>query len=273
MRGADNKFVAMENAPRGVFIGPLFLLGSHFMQTGKVLGIGAALSAGLLAAHVASAATLTLEEYVVGISSFGTTSLTGSAGSYSAGAGSYRGLSWTGVSSTVANSGGTDSLSLTFTGLTGTAYDGFLISDTSFSEMGTGLTLSASSSSTATTGSGGGVFAPIGFADKNDKLFGVPSGNISGYPSGSVVSESSGAYSADTGSPSTVNISAPYSLTTNALVNTLASGGSSIYTVTATASVTGGTASAVTLPGSGPLSLIGGLVVVGGLAIRRRMKL
>ena len=242
------------------------------MQTGKVLGIGAVLSAGLLAAHVASAATLTLEEYVVG-GGYKSTSLTGSAGSYSAGAGSYVGLSWTGVSASVVNSGGTASLSLSFTGLTGTGYQGFLVSDTSFSETGTGLTLAASSSSTVTSGSGGGVFSGIAFADKNNTLFGVPSSDSSGYPNNSVVAESSGAYSASPSSPQTVSsISSPYSLTTNGVVDTSLAGGGSTYNFTAVTSVTGGTTSAVTLPGSGPLTIVGGLVVVGGLAIRRRMK-
>ena len=243
------------------------------MQSGKFLGIGAVLSAGLLAAHVASASTLTLEEYVVGGTTFGSTSLTGSAGSYSAGAGSYGALSWTGVSASVVNSGGTDSLSFTLTGLTGAGYDGFLISDGSFSETGTGLALSSSSAYSLTGGSSGGTIATVGFADKNNKLFGVPSNNSSSYPSGSVVSESSGAYSADTGSPSTLAISGPYSLTTNGIFDNSFTGGSGVYTITATTSVTGGAApAAVTLPGSGPLSVVGGLVLVGGLAIRRRMK-
>ncbi len=242
------------------------------MQTGKFLGIGAALSAGLLAANVASASTLTLEEYAVGGNTFSSIALNGSAGSYSSGTGGYLTMSWSGVAATVVNSGGTASLELEFTGLTGSGYDGFLVSDSSFSETGTGLTLSASSSSTATSGSGGGAFSPIGLADNNNSLFGVPSADSSSYPSGSVKSESSGAYSASVSSPQTISISGPFSLTTNAIVNTEFTGGSSVYNITADTSVTGGTTSAVTLPGSGPLTIVGGLVVVGGLAIRRRMK-
>jgi hypothetical protein len=242
------------------------------MQTGKVLGIGAALSAGLLAAHVASASTsLTLEEYS-GNSSFKTATLSGSAGSYTASNGSYSGVSWTSVAATVVNSGGTASLELSFTGLTGSGSASFLVSDTAFSETGTGLTLSASESQTLTSGTGtGNTLDVAGFADSNNAAFGVPSTDSFLFPNNSVISESSGAYAEGVGSPpvSGITLSSNYSLTANALV-TLAS--VSTYNATFKTSVTGAAPAAVSLPGSGPLTIIGGLVMVGGLAIRRRIK-
>ncbi len=240
------------------------------MQTGKVLGIGAALSAGLLAAHVASASTtLTLEEYS-GTSTFATTTLSGSAGSYSASSGSYNGVSWTSVLATVVNSGGTASLELSFTGLTGSGSASFLVSDTAFSQTGTGLSLSASDSQTLNSGAGtNDTFGAVGFADANNVAFGVPSADSFIYPANAVVPESSGAYNAQVGAPTSVAISSSYSLTTNADV-TLTSG--STYNASFTTSVTGAAPAAVSLPGSGPLTVIGGLVMVGGLAIRRRIK-
>ncbi|MGC8541194.1 MAG: hypothetical protein ACP5QA_11255 [Phycisphaerae bacterium] len=46
----------------------------------------------------------------------------------------------------------------------------------------------------------------------------------------------------------------------------------STYNGTFVTALAGSAPAAVTLPGSGPLSVVGGLVLVGGLAIRRRMK-
>jgi len=232
------------------------------MQTGKVLGIGAALSAGLLAAHVASA-SVSLEVFHPGGGTYSTVSLGSS--------GSYGGMSWSDVTATILNSGGTASLDLSFTGLTGSGYLGFLASDTAFSETGTGLSLSASDSQTVTAGSGSGDnFGLYGFADANNAAFGVPSVDVSSYPTGSVVSETSGAsVVVGNGSPLTVSLASNYSLTTNAVV-ALSSGSS--YNASFTTSVTGAAPAAVSLPGSGPLTIIGGLVMVGGLAIRRRIK-
>ncbi len=242
------------------------------MQTGKILGIGAALSAGLLAAHVASASTaLTLEEYS-GTSTFATATLSGSAGSYSASSGSYNGVSWSSVLATVVNSGGTASLQLAFTGLKGTpgSIADFLVSDTAFSETGTNLTLSASYSQTITSGSGSGdIFGVVGFADSKNAAFGVPSGDAGGYPSGSVVSDTPGASSVSAGSLPTVSLASNYSLTTNAQIQFFSG---NTYSATFKTSVTGAAPAAVSLPGSGPLTIIGGLVMVGGLAIRRRIK-
>lgn len=179
-------------------------------------------------------------------------------------------MSWSGVTATVVNSGGTASLELSFTGLTGAGSDGFLLSDTSFTETGAGLTLSASESQSATDGSGSGdIFGALGFADANNNAFGVPQTNAGSFPPGAVVSEASGAYSVGAGSPATIGLTSNYSLTTNGTVD-LFSG--STYTASFTTSVTGAAPSAVTLPGSGPLTIVGGLVVVGGLAVRRRFK-
>ena len=290
MRGADNKFVAMENAPRGVFIGPLFLLGSHFMQTGKVLGIGAALSAGLLAAHVASASTtLTLEEFGAGgtgpATSYGTTTLISQgSGTYTAGGGSYGGTTWTGVAATISQGASGASLELAISGLTDSFSEwGFIVSDTSFAAAGSGASLKASGSYTvASAGSQDSVssFGAVGYADPGNNLLGVPNG--AGVPSNVHVTSSADsaasaffgpAYATKSASATTSPVSVPgaYSITTEGIINAVGITGGA-YDVNFTTTLSG-TTSAVSLPGSGPLSLIGGLVVVGGLAIRRRMKL
>jgi hypothetical protein len=247
------------------------------MRTGKILGIGAALSAGLIAAHAASA-SVQLEAYAVGSSAYSTLKLTGSAGSYSASSSSYAGLFWSSLDVTVVNSGGNASISLAFSGLHGFGYYGFLTSDTSFPAVGAGASLEASGTDSVTTNNSGtsDTFSAAGYADSNNNLFGVVSSTP--YPANAVTA-SAGAHGASTSSfgpgasanatISPISLASAYSLTTNAIINLQSS---NAYSASFTTSVTGGTPAAVNLPGSGPLTIIGGLVMVGGLAIRRRMK-
>lgn len=258
------------------------------MQTGKILGIGAVLSAGLLAANIASASTLTLEEYAAGGTgsspSYGTTTLYSSgSGTYTTGGGSYGTLNWGGVTATVSQTAHGASLELAISGLTD-AYGewGFLVSDTSFPSLGSGASLVGVASYSLSSGGTKGntdSFSMAGYADPGNHLFGVPSG--AGFPSNVYVSSSaykvnpvtfgpSSQKTSITATTSPISLPSAYSLSTEGIINTTGSGGGP-YNVDFTTSVAG-TSSAVRLPGSGPLTVVGGLVLVGGLAIRRRMK-
>ena len=267
------------------------------MQTGKILGIGAALSAGLLAAHVASASVQTSLEIA---NPSGTGYLTVGSGDYSA-AGVYN----TGTGYFVGSQSGNSQSSAVFTwsdlqvsmlgpgslgfSVEGLSYTGSSDTSASFLATGTGFTYLNTSPNTLTSTGGGGYtgtgsyvsMSQEGYAAASDSAFATSGDNTGGpYPS---TSAGGGTFTASSGSNNSVtDLSATgYSLTYAANftfdyfsnVNKGNTFGTAANPAGGTVSILGGTASAVTLPGSGPLSLVGGLVVVGGLAIRRRMKL
>ena len=266
------------------------------MQTGKILGIGAALSAGLLAAHVASASVVTGVEvgYAVGpttpASYFDASGLTSGGVFYSAGGGAY-GIgtstpqsdttlfSWTklNLSAPSADTLGFSVVDLRFFGSTGYTAN--------FLATGTGFTALAPSSNTLEATGGGAYSLAIGstsftvgyegFAAKSNSSY-----DTTGDKTGLSTLSGSGASSYDTSSAQVGglnDLAAPYSLSYQLQVTgvSVSSGdylGTAASPLGGTSSILAGTASAVTLPGSGPLSVVGGLVLVGGLAIRRRMK-
>lgn len=266
------------------------------MQTGKILGIGAALSAGLLAAHVASASVVTGIEvgYSVGSASPATyvsaSSFTGggqfykiSTGGYGVGAstpGSDTKLfSWSGMNLAAPSAGtlGFSLVNLQFFGSFGYTAD-FLATGTGFSS------LAASPNKLNATG-GGGYSSPSasdafaityeGYAAKSNSSYDT-TGDSTG--TGSLSGSGGSSYGASSvQNTSVTDLAAPYSLSYQLQVTAVSvSPGDYLGTTTSplggTSSILGGTASAVTLPGSGPLTIVGGLVVVGGLAVRRRMK-
>jgi hypothetical protein len=251
------------------------------MQTGKILGIGAVLSAGLLATHVASA-SVQLEVFDSGTATQISLTNLGS-GVYSAvptGSGNY---SWTSLEVSVLGPG---ALGFSVQGL---KYSGTTVATASFLATGTGFTyLNANPNTLTSTGGGGytgtGSFVSMsqgGYAAASNSAFdrtGDSTGGLSpSTPAGG------GAFTTSTESNTSVSdlSSAPgYSLTYAANfafdyfsgANEGNTFGTAADPAGGTVSILGGTASAVTLPGSGPLTVIGGLMVVGGLAIRRRMK-
>ncbi len=267
------------------------------MQTGKILGIGAALSAGLLAAHAASASVVTGVEvgYAVAATTpasyFDASGLTSGGVFYSAGGGAYgigtstpRGdttlFSWAklNLSAPSADTLGFSVVDLQFFGSSGYTAN--------FLATGTGFTALAPSSNTLEATGGGAYSLAIGsqsfgvgyegFAAKSNSSY-----DTTGDKTGSSTLSGSGASSYDASSAKVGglnNLAAPYSLSYQLQVTAEVSVSSVDYLGTAasplggTSSILAGTASAVTLPGSGPLSVVGGLVLVGGLAIRRRMK-
>lgn len=268
------------------------------MQSGKFLSIGAALSAGLLAAHVASASVQTSLEIV---NPSGTGYLTVGSGYYSA-AGVYN----TGGGYFVGSQSINSSSSAIFTwsalqvsvlgpgalgfSVDGLSYVGSTITSASFLAAGTGFTYLNSSPNTLTSTGGGGYtgtgsyvsMSQEGYTAATNSAFDT-TGDNTGGPSSSTPA-GGGTFTPSTSSNAGVTdlSAAGYSLTYSANFafdyfsgvdkgNTF---GTAADPAGGTVSILGGTApAAVTLPGSGPLSLVGGLVVVGGLAIRRRMKM
>ncbi len=269
------------------------------MQTGKVLGIGAALSAGLLAAHVASASIQTGVEISDPLGAY----LTVSSGDYSA-AGLYKnngsaggylvGLQSTNTSNTPIFTWSSLQVSVLGPGALGFSvqdlnYTGSAITSASFLATGTGFTYLSTNPNTLTSTGGGGYTGPgsyvtmsqAGYAAASDAAFDRSGDNTGGpYPSagvgGGTLAPSSGSNTGVTDLPGTgysLTYTANFTFNYSANANEGNTFGTATDPAGGTVSILGGTASAVTLPGSGPLSLVGGLVVVGGLAIRRRMKL
>ena len=273
------------------------------MQTGKILGIGAALSAGLLAAHVASASVVTGVEIAfngqtlaVGSSAYANGEVystspgsgnyqVGATSSAPAGANVY--FTWTGISvSDVA--AGSSELTLTVSGLTNadpgavTSTIGFVASGQNFTFLPTSgdATLAASGSGSYSgavgTGQTGSDYASTaGAVNLSNILYDTTGTNISTATATQYASSSSpnSSYTLATAAvDATQNgLGSPpsYSLTDYAAFNLISPGTTYGGTFATTLS---GAASAVSLPGSGPLTIIGGLVMVGGLAIRRRIK-
>ncbi len=263
------------------------------MQSGKFLSIGAALSAGLLAAHVASASVVTGVKVAFGSSSSYTSAsaYTGggvfySVGSVGSGAygigtstpgGDTTLFSWTklNLSAPSAGSLGFSVVGLQFGG--GGYAANFVATGTSFTSLAANPNTLEASGGGAYSGSAGSSSFTVsyeGFAAKSNGSYDI-SGDNTGQTA--LVGSGGNSYTASTSKNTGVSdLAAPYSLTYQLKVGDLSSGGSlgtSASPLGGTVSILGGTPSAVTLPGSGPLSLVGGLVVVGGLAIRRRMKL
>ena len=266
------------------------------MQTGKILGIGAALSAGLLAAQVASASVVTGVEvgYTVGTSAPATyidaSGFTGGGVFYSTGSSGYGVGSSTPTSDTALfswrtmnlSSPSADSLGLSVVDLQFFGSPGYTAN---FLATGTGFTALAPNTNTLIATGGGGYSTARGstafgvyydgFAAKSNASY-----DTTGDATGSGVLDGSGGSSYD--ASSTTNdalgdLAAPYSLSYEMQVMALSvSSGDYLGTTAAplggTVSILGGVANAVALPGTGPLTLVGGLVLVGGLAIRRRMK-
>ncbi len=274
------------------------------MQTGKILGIGAVLSAGLLAAHVASASVVTGLE----IQGFGLKSQTLTVGSAaytsgelystSAGSGSY-GVSaislapkntvayftWTSLTVSDVATGGSG-LTFSVDGLTnadpGAFQDtvNFVVSGTGFTFLPTSgdatLAVNGSGSYTGGVGNGGSgsdSISTLGSVNASNSLYGATGSNVSTSTVISYDTSTAGSY---TLAPASIDATqhglgnpTDYSLTDVATFTIRETGADYGGTFGTTLS---GTASAVTLPGSGPLTVVGGLVVVGGLAIRRRMK-
>jgi|GEM_PF-6077258 len=259
------------------------------MQTGKFLGIGATLSAGLLAAHVASASTLTLEEFAAGgtgSATYGKTTLNSvGSGQYSAGSGSYGSgfVNWSSITATVTRTATGASLELTIGGLNDTFSEwGFIVSDTSLGAIGSGAKLMTSGSySVANLGSSPAEesFGAVGYVDPADNFLGVPgsaglSSNVTVSRSAVSATSASFSYGGSGGASATASpipTTSEYSLSTEGIVNATGVNGGA-YNVSFTTTLSASAPSAVTLPGSGPLTIVGGLVVVGGLAVRRRMK-
>ena len=212
------------------------------MQTGKILGIGAALSAGLLAAQVASA-SVQLEVSNGGPTTAITLTSLGS-GAYSASSSNYGGLTWNSLDVSVLGPG---ALGFSVQGLT---YN--TSGEAIFYATGTGFTYLATNPNT------------LDSTGDNTSL------QSSGPAGGGAITASTGT------NPNVTGLTgAGYSLTYEAIFSFGASGdvyGTLAAPAGGTVSILGGVANAVALPGTGPLTLVGGLVLVGGLAIRRRMK-
>ncbi len=248
------------------------------MQTGKILGIGAALSAGLLAANVASA-SVQLEVFDSGTPTSITLTNLGS-GVYSAKSTSSGNYSWSSLEVSVLGPG---ALGFSVEGL---SYSGSVTASASFLATGTGFTYLNASPELYSTG-GGGYTGPStyvfmsqeGYAAASNSAF-VTSDDSTGGPYPSTPA-GGGTFTASSGyNKSVTDLHATgYSLTYAANfafeypgINEGNTFGTAADPAGGTVSILGGTASAVTLPGSGPLTVVGGLVLVGGLAIRRRMK-
>ncbi len=242
------------------------------MQTGKILGIGAALSAGLLAAQVASA-SVQLEVSNGGPTTAITLTSLGS-GAYSASSSNYGGLTWNSLDVSVLGPG---ALGFSVQGLT---YN--TSGEAIFYATGTGFTYLATNPNTLDSTGGGGYtgsssgigLSQVGYAATSNAAFDTSGDNTSLQSSGPA---GGGAITASTGTnPNVTGLTgAGYSLTYEAIFSFGASGdvyGTLAAPAGGTVSILGGVANAVALPGTGPLTLVGGLVLVGGLAIRRRMK-
>jgi hypothetical protein len=261
------------------------------MRTGKILGIGAALSAGLIAAHAASASVVTGLEVESGAS--GVITFTQSSGAYGAGelyktsssgygvgastpTGDTALFTWTNLKVTDSNSG-QSSLTFAISGLAnpGNGVDAgaitFTATGTGFNYLGSNTLTASGATPYSGTSSSFDAVSQGGYASNTDTAF-DSSGTSTGQ-SGASVPTGSGTATPATGTATATGLSGTgYSLTYQTTFSLFDSG------VYGTPTAAGGTVSigspvnAVTLPGSGPLTIIGGLVMVGGLAIRRRMK-
>ncbi len=257
------------------------------MRTGKILGIGAALSAGLIAANAASASVVTGVEVGFGISpsqfllasayTAGGEVYTSGGGNYGIGTSTPSGdtelFSWTDLNISAT---GTASLNFSVIGLgfTSPGYTStFFATGKGFNSVGPSVTLNSTGGGAYSGGSGSVGVTQTGYAAASNAGYGRTDATSSDTLSGN----GGGTFNSSSVSNSSVTdlVTAPYSLTYELKATPISSGvslGTTADPVGGTVSILGGSSNAVALPGSGPLTIVGGLVMIGGLAIRRRMK-
>ena len=252
------------------------------MKLQKILGIGAALSSGLVVAGMASA-SVQLEILAGGQSELLPTSPNSSA-SYTSSSGSFDGFSWSAitVSSNAANSAQAANLTLGITDLTNASASGFpnnvieiLASGDGFSYDPAGTNyLQSSGSLDYSSGTSGDSVTQISYQDNTNSLFGeTDSLTPDKSPYTIPTPAPSGSTPVSLGQNETpITPNSGYSLTVSASFDIQATGSTSNYGGSFQSVVSNTPLVASTpLPGSGALALIGGIALIGGMAIRRRV--
>ena len=192
----------------------------------------------------------------------------------------YGGFKWSNLTVSETGSAAGASLTLTVSGLVNSLGENFFPYDSlTIEAIGSGFTgLPTSSDAFLTTVNSSGTYSDSTSGDQvsmhgtatstatvsNTATNFAPPGSTSSDVSYTIPSTSINATRAGFGTPSS------YSLDTFASFTIKST--SSSYNGTFVTTLAGSAPAAVTLPGSGPLTIVGGLVVVGGLAVRRRFK-
>ena len=254
------------------------------MQTGKILGIGAALSAGLLAAHVASASVQLFLSGSSGYEYLPTAPSSSSSYTTSSANNAFGGFSWSSITAAETSSSSGAVVTLTVNGLVNTTAGSTSPFDSlSIYAIGGGFAaLPKSDNVKLQTINSSGTYSDSSSNDQVSMQGIAASTNSSGSTFSNSQSYLALAGNASTGVSYTVPetvvgptldaLGAPATYSLETLAAFTLSSTSSVYNGTFVTTLTGAAPAAVSLPGSGPLTIIGGLVMVGGLAIRRRIK-
>ncbi len=230
------------------------------MRAAKMFGVGVALSAGLVGAGMANASPL------LSLGGQGQT-LTGGSGAYGLSTRAYGSFSWTSFQIDVTQTPGESLLALTIGGLKTSSAgtlgvsvydDGFTFVPTG---VGTGQRTSASTNGANTASGDNALIQGILLSDSNP----LHSSILQSFTLQETAGTSSVA-SYTTPVSAASSVVGPYSLTLTASITLNTANTDVLNSASAGVAVT-----ALPLPGSGPLALLGGAVMIGGLVLRYRI--